>query len=173
MSGSFKILVVDDDPEMLGILGRLLRQEGYRIVAARDAEEASARLRREPFDVILSDHAMPGMNGVDLLRWAKLLHPGAMRILLTGQPDLAMAIEAINRGEVYRFMTKPFNPHELRLNVRLACRQLELSRENERLVAEVRKRDGVLDRLESKHPGITRIRRAPDGTILIDEEMGA
>ena len=169
MSQSFNVLVVDDDAEMLGILTRLLREEGYEVVALQDAEEAAHRLGREPFDVILSDYAMPRMNGVDLLRRARLVCPGALRILLTGQPDLAVAVDAINRGEVYRFMTKPFNPQELRLNLRLACEQLALQRENVRLLAEVRKRDGLLDRLERAYPGITRIRRTADGTILIDE----
>ena len=169
MSQGFNVLVVDDDPDMLGILTRLLRKDGYQVVALQDAEEAAHRLGQEPFDVILSDYAMPGMNGVDLLRRAKLVRPGALRILLTGQPDLAMAVDAINRGEVYRFMAKPFNPLELSLDLRLACEQLTLRRENERLLGEIRKHDGVLDRLERQYPGITRVRRAADGTILLED----
>ena len=166
----FVILAVDDEPEVLSNLARELRAEGHRVHTLFDADEASRYVAREPFDVVICDYDMPAVNGLELLHRARLVRPDSVRMLLTGRPSLELALEAINRGEVYRFMTKPFDPNELRLNVRLACKHLALQRENERLLREVRKRDTVLERLEQEHPGITRLNRALDGAILVDDQ---
>lgn len=164
------ILIVDDETAILKALNRALQYEGYSIITTPDPEEALAIIQKEKVDLIISDHTMPGMLGIDLLRRTKLLKPEAMRIILTGNADLDMALRAINEGEIYRFMTKPWDNNELLVTVRLALREYELRLENKRLLAEVKRQRAILGKLEETHPGITSIRKTIDGKIIISED---
>jgi response regulator RpfG family c-di-GMP phosphodiesterase len=126
-----KILLVDDDPIILSAFQRLLhREENLEVVATTSPEEAIQKISTETFAVILSDQHMPAMEGTQLLEKARELAPETIRIILTGDANIQAALEAINRGEVYRFLTKPWNNDELRLTVRQAVAQFELVIEN-------------------------------------------
>ncbi|MGQ0799965.1 MAG: response regulator [Pseudomarimonas sp.] len=120
------VLAVDDEPNILAALRRLLRSSGFRILTAGNAEEALAQLADEPIDAVLSDMRMPGMNGVQLLELVSLGWPRTARLLLTGEADLGAMIDAINRGGPHCFITKPWNDHELVLTLRQLAESLQL-----------------------------------------------
>jgi diguanylate cyclase (GGDEF)-like protein len=116
------LLLVDDEPAILSALTRLLRRENYRILTAASGEEALALLAEHEVGVIVTDQRMPGMSGTELLARARTMHPKAVRIVLSGYTGLDSLTEAINRGEVYKFLTKPWEDAELLDAVRDAFR---------------------------------------------------
>ncbi|MBL8921622.1 MAG: response regulator [Myxococcaceae bacterium] len=128
-----RLLLVDDEENILRSLKRVLRQSDWLVETAHDAESALEVLSTFKPEVVLSDFRMPGMNGVELLTRVKTLSPLTQRIMLTGQADQQAIEEAINRSEVFRFISKPWNDAQLVLTVRSAFEQHALLAENERL----------------------------------------
>ncbi|MDC8756887.1 EAL domain-containing protein [Janthinobacterium fluminis] len=120
------LLLVDDEAHVLTALRRLLRQDGYQILAARSAAEGFALLALHPVHVILCDQRMPGMRGTVFLDRVKDMYPDTFRIVLSGYTDLESIMEAINRGAIYRFYTKPWDNKVLRENIREAFRHYAL-----------------------------------------------
>ncbi len=163
------IFVVDDEVNVCKALFRTLRREGYQVTVANGPEEALALLKTTKVDLVISDHLMPNMSGLELLKMVRNRHPDAMRMMLTGHADMQTAIDAINHGEIYRFLTKPWDDTELKVTVFLAFEQLELERENRRLLAMVRRQQALIDAMEREWPGISTVVRDADGAILIDE----
>jgi DNA-binding NtrC family response regulator len=115
-----RVLFVDDEPFVLSALNRLFRGQ-YHLFFASSGAEALETLRRERIHVVVSDQRMPGMTGVELLRAIREASPATMRILLTGYSDLPAIIEAVNSGEVFRFITKPWNNELLKNTVAQAA----------------------------------------------------
>jgi response regulator RpfG family c-di-GMP phosphodiesterase len=162
----YRVLIVDDDPLNLDALARVLGDE-YDLIRAADGDEALRILNDQigHIDLILSDKAMPRMSGVKLLEEAKALNPEIMRVILTAYPDAADLAEAINRGEVYRYVTKPWSPDELRVVVAQALERYQLARDNAELIDELKRKnaelkalatrvaDAFLRRLDSLAPG--------------------
>jgi response regulator RpfG family c-di-GMP phosphodiesterase len=138
------VLCVDDEPNILSSLRRLFRGAGYRILLAGDAEEALEKLAEEPVDLVLSDMRMPGASGAQLLEQVHLRWPGVLRLLLTGQSDMASTIAAINRGAIYRYITKPWSDEDLLLTVRQALDRRALEQDKERLEALTRSQNEQL-----------------------------
>jgi len=128
-----KLLVIDDEKNILNALKRLLRSESFETFATDSPEEAFERIAREPYAVVVSDHKMPAMLGTDFLEKVREISPDTIRIMLTGYADIQAAMDAINRGAVYRFLTKPWKDEELRLVLREAVSRYELVAENKRL----------------------------------------
>lgn len=141
------LLCVDDEPAILNALRRLLRKEPYRILTAGSGEEGLAVLEREVVQVVLSDYRMPGMVGTAFLREVRRRHPDTVRVVLSGFADAHAVVEAINEGEVYRFMPKPWDEDELRLSVRQCFERYQLVAENERLLRQVRVHNEVLQQM--------------------------
>lgn len=131
--GSKRILVVDDDPGILQSLGDILQGEGYDVTTAPDAIDALEIVRRTSFAVVISDQKMPHVSGLEFLDQAKLLQPNTSRILLTGVVDLKTVLDAINKGELYRFMVKPWLLEELLSTVKNAIHRYELICHNDAL----------------------------------------
>ena len=129
-----RLLLVDDEPNILAALRRLLRRDGYDIVADTDAHAALRRLETEDFDVIVSDQRMPDITGVEFLRRAKSLRPHSMRIVLSGYTDLDSVTSAINEGAIYKFLTKPWDDAELKATLFTARQLIAEERENRRLL---------------------------------------
>lgn len=129
------LLLVDDEPSILASLRRLLRSEGYVLHTADSGAAALEVLQREPVDVVLSDMRMPGMSGAQLLEQVRQRWPTTMRLLLTGYADINATVEAINRGEIYRYLNKPWDDQELKVVLRDALHVQALRRDNERLLA--------------------------------------
>jgi response regulator RpfG family c-di-GMP phosphodiesterase len=114
------LLLVDDEPNILRALTRTLRRDGYRILSAGGAAEAFEVLAQHEVQVILSDQRMPQMCGTDFLSQVKALYPQTVRIVLSGYTDLESVTEAINRGAIYRFLTKPWEDGPLRAHIKEA-----------------------------------------------------
>jgi response regulator RpfG family c-di-GMP phosphodiesterase len=114
------VLCVDDEPNVLSALRRLLRPRGYRVLMAGGADEARAALERHDVDVIMADMRMPGTDGVALLEEAAGHWPRVVRILLTGSGDLGTAVDAFNRDRLFRYLLKPWDDEALCRAVREA-----------------------------------------------------
>jgi DNA-binding NtrC family response regulator len=128
------ILIVDDDANLVQGLELGLRKE-YRLLAAPDPGTALRILGSQHVDVVLADHRMPGMNGLEFLRLVRNRHPDTVRMVMTGEVTAELAIQALNEAEVYRFLRKPITTDDLRITLYLACERLKLERENRRLYA--------------------------------------
>lgn len=163
------ILIVDDEASVRSALRRCLRKEPYRISLAESAAEALQMMRDDRPDVLITDHLMPQMTGMDLLRRVRLLYPDVARIVLTGQAELETVVAAINEGEVFRFLRKPWDDNEVKLTLHLALEQQRTEQENRRLVDLLKRQADVIRGLEQAHPGIASIQRDASGAILIDE----
>jgi response regulator RpfG family c-di-GMP phosphodiesterase len=129
------LLLVDDEASILSSLRRLLRPAGYTIHTAESGQAGLDILEREPIDLVVSDMRMPEMNGAQFLEQVRNRWPATTRILLTGYADVASTVDAINRGEIYRYISKPWDDNQLLLTVRDALESSRLRRENIRLLA--------------------------------------
>jgi signal transduction histidine kinase len=147
------LVVVDDEPEVLRSLHDLFRLE-YRVLTFERPAEALPALGAEPVvDVIMSDQRMPEMTGVRFLEAARALHPDATRLLITGYADIKAVIDAINRGHIFRYVTKPWDADELAIVLRQAVEQHALIAEKNRLLRELKQSNARLveaDRLKGK-----------------------
>jgi two-component system, probable response regulator PhcQ len=167
------ILVVDDDEAIRKALRRTLSREGYEVIVAEKPEDAFEYLRGRSIDLVISDQLMPRMTGLEFLKIVHDRHPHVLRIMLTGHADTQTAICAINQGEIYRFLVKPWDDTELKVTLHLAFEHLELERENRRLLALVRRQQKVVDTLERDHPDIFNVRRDENGAIVLEEPIAA
>jgi diguanylate cyclase (GGDEF)-like protein/PAS domain S-box-containing protein len=120
------LLLLDDEPNVLSALTRVLRREGYTILCANTAAEAFDLLAQHEVQVVVSDQRMPGMNGTEFLSRVKQMYPGTVRIILSGYTEVESVLSAINRGEIYRFYTKPWDDEALRENIRDAFKYHKL-----------------------------------------------
>lgn len=144
MMESRRVLVVDDDLLILRALQRVLDAQGFEVAGSSNPEEALAELRRQPANLIISDYMMPGMNGVEFLSQARQLCPDAPRLLLTAVNDFKVATEAVNTGEIYRLLTKPWNHAELLNTIRQAYEYGELKRQHALLTRTVQEQNAQL-----------------------------
>ncbi len=115
------LLLVDDEPNIPRALRRSLRNEGYHFLIAGSADEAFDLLRATPVDVVISDHRMPGVTGAEFLSEVSKHYPDTVRLMLSGQADIDAVIDAINEGNIYKFLTKPWDNERLRNTVRSAA----------------------------------------------------
>jgi response regulator RpfG family c-di-GMP phosphodiesterase len=129
------ILIVDDEPVVLGALKETLERERYHVVACSSPIKALSILNERQFAVIISDQRMPEMLGLDFLVESRKTHPHASRILVTAVLALPTIVEAINRGEIFRFIAKPWLREELLATVRNAIQRHDLIVHNEVLQA--------------------------------------
>lgn len=143
---SHTVLLVDDEPNILRSLIRLLRRDAYTILSAGSGAEGLDVLAENPVDVVISDQRMPGMTGTEFLSQVKELYPDTVRIVLSGYTDLDSVTDAINQGAIYKFLTKPWDDELLRQNVREAFEKHELRAENLRLEEELRLANKALSR---------------------------
>ena len=135
------ILFVDDEPEVLALLKRTFpSQDGYEAVTASSADEALEVLSRRDIDLLVTDQRMPRKTGVELISEAHRKHPDLCAILLTAYTEPKEIVDAINRGEVYRYVVKPWESADLRQTVIRALEQVELKRERARLLADAERR---------------------------------
>jgi DNA-binding NtrC family response regulator len=162
------VLIVDDQPDVLALLRRSLRDLGCRILTTSSPAAALEMMRANEIDILVSDIDMPGMSGLDLVARARKEAPHVVRILLTGHAALESAMRAVNEGEVHRYLTKPWNDAELLGTLRDAIRRLEELRRGAAAAHVAARRVAVMADLEREHPGITRVDRV-DGAHLLDE----
>ncbi len=141
------ILLVDDEENILTALLRLLRKENYRILTALSGEQGLKLLKETEVQLVVSDQRMPGMSGIELLRAIRKESPDTIRIMLTGYSDLKVAEEAINKGEVYRFLTKPWNDEDLKAAIRQGLECYDLEEKNKELLELTRRLNEELKEL--------------------------
>ncbi len=127
------VLFVDDEVNILKALQRLLRTEEMNVLCASRASEALELIEKHPTQVVVTDQRMPEMSGVDLLARVRERQPDIVRMMLTGYTEMKVAVDAINRGEIYRLITKPWNDDELRATLRQAFDHGDLKGEIKRL----------------------------------------
>lgn len=149
------LLFVDDEPNILYSLQRLFRKSPHRILMAQSGPEALALIEGgETPSVIVSDQRMPEMNGAEFLSKSRDLLPDASRIILTGYSELEAAMDAINKGGVFRYVSKPWNDLDLKNTLDEAITRYELILENKDLTKELKNKNTLLEewnhRLEEK-----------------------
>ncbi len=127
-----QILVTDDEPNMRTLFQRMLGNEGFQVTTAANAEDALQLLEQREFDLIISDLTLPRMNGLGLLKQAKVLHPYTPFIVVTGFGTVETAVEAMRQG-AYDYIQKPFQWEMIQIVIRRALEQGELSKEVRRL----------------------------------------
>lgn len=131
---SYRILIVDDDPNVLASMKRVFRKENYTIETASNGKKALGLMRQKKFHLVISDHMMPEMNGAELLQKVREQFPETIRIMLTGHADTSAIMGAIKEGAVYRFILKPANEDDLRVTVALALEQYDIIKKNKELL---------------------------------------
>ncbi len=127
------LVILDDEANILNACMRLFRNEAFAVFTTTDHKEALRVIETQDIKVVLSDQRMPDISGVEFLRQVKEKKPAITRILFTGHTDIRTAEEAINKGEVYRFINKPWQDEELRAVLRDAIQRYDLTEENRRL----------------------------------------
>lgn len=138
------ILIVDDEANILQALKRVFRREPYRVFTASSGAEGVEILQKEHIDLIISDQRMPEMDGTQFLARAKELYPETIRIILSGYTDVNSITEAINVGNVYKFILKPWEDEALRTTIRESLDITRLQRENKALTETIKKQNEEL-----------------------------
>ena len=130
------MIVVDDEPDQLQAF-RLNFRRDFDLKLASSGAEALALLEQDEASVLLTDQRMPGMTGVELLERAKEIRPDTVRMVVTAFKDASSILDAVNKGDVYRYVVKPWNADELRITIQRAVERFELVKENQRLVEQL------------------------------------
>lgn len=179
-----RLMLVDDEPNILSSLRRTLHSMPTEtfggpltVETFNSPIDALARASEQAFDLVISDYRMPEIDGVTFLERLRAIQPDIARIILSGFADLAALIEAINRAQIFRFVSKPWSDIDLQLAISQALNHRNLVLENARLADQVRVQQGHLTRaalalkeLEAAYPGITVVKRGADGGIELDAD---
>src|SRR5262245_14195553 len=146
------VLIVDDEPKIYHALRRALHREPYDVVYAPGGAEALKLLGERSIDVIIADQNMPEMQGSVLLSRVRQQYPDIVRMMLTGDARLETVMAAVNKGEIYRFFTKPCNESELIISLRDALQMRALKFEAARLLDTVKKQNAQIQSLQGTTP---------------------
>jgi DNA-binding NtrC family response regulator len=171
-----RILVVDDEENMVHFLTKLLRAEGLEVEGVRTGEAALERLRAAPFDLVLTDLKLPDTDGIEILKGARELRPEAVVVLITAYGTIESAIEAMRAG-AYDYVTKPFRASEILQVVEKALERVRLRREVSQLRQAVAERFGFASlvgksgKMQEVYTQIEKV-AAARGTVLIQGESG-
>jgi response regulator RpfG family c-di-GMP phosphodiesterase len=172
-----RLLLVDDDPNVVSALRRLLRSsftQALTVECFGDPFAALERLRQVHFDVVLSDYRMPLMNGFEFLRQAREIQPHMVRMVLSASSDFKSVQQAINEVEVFRYLVKPWTEEEFIEQVGSALERAEHDRTERELADAMRVQQGELSpeelelrRLEELEPGLTVVEWGPNGEVVM------
>jgi adenylate cyclase len=143
---SFSILYVDDEPQNLGSFRAVFRRD-YNVLTAESAEEGMKILRSNEVHLIITDQRMPGMTGIQFLERVIPEFPDAIRMVLTGFSDIEAIISAINSGQVFRYITKPWDEQELRMTIENAKQIFLLQNRNRNLVTDLQNKVSEQERI--------------------------
>jgi CheY-like chemotaxis protein len=144
------ILCVDDEPGIVRSIRRILKAEPVNVLLAASGPEALEILRKQSVALILTDYRMPEMNGIEFLEQAAPLCPDAFRMILTGYAEAHVLVEAVNRGQIYKILYKPFQEEDIKLTVRSGLEHHARNRENRALLEELGQRNKQLAILNQK-----------------------
>lgn len=154
----YTILCVDDEKNILSSLRRLLRPEGYNILLANGGAEGLEILEKNEVDLVISDMRMPEMNGAEFLEKVYKTYPDTMRILLTGYSEISSTIDAINKGNIYKYISKPWEENDLKLTIRNAIDQKYLEKERDELIGLTKKQNEELKEFNTNLEGLVKQR---------------
>lgn len=173
-SSTPSLLLVDDEAGILASLRRLFRPHGYRIFTAGSGADGLAILEREAIDLVISDMRMPEMDGATFLKAVRQRWPHTLRILLTGYADIGSTVSAINEGEIYRYIAKPWDDTEMLTIVREATERQRLEEENRRLTALTQAQNEELKALNAnlEHKVAERTAELRQALALIEQAHG-
>lgn len=150
MEEKTKILCVDDEENVLKAIKRLFFDEDYEILTASSGQEGLDILKNENIQIIISDYRMPGMSGVEFLKEVRKNWPETVRIVLSGYADISSIVMAINEGEIYKFIPKPWNDTELKITILNAIERYCLYKKNLALTHELKEKNEELNRLNNE-----------------------
>ncbi|NDY42859.1 response regulator [Dissulfurirhabdus thermomarina] len=136
-AGEIRILIAEDDKNIGDLITELLSGEGRELTVVHDGAEALRLLKQRPYDLLITDLMMPGVDGMEVLHQARRLHPQILVIIITGYASLETAIQAVKEG-AYDYLRKPFRLDELKISVDNACERIQLLRENRYLLERLR-----------------------------------
>ena len=145
-----RVMLVDDEQNILSALRRLLRGQPYDIVTHTCAADALKAMEDQPAQLVIADYRMPGMTGIEFLREIRRRWPNTVRIILSGYAEVSVLIAAVNEGEIYKFIAKPWNDEEIKLHIRRAIEQHELAAENRKMANEILEQNRQLIELNRK-----------------------
>lgn len=165
------LLFVDDDQNVISGARRALRECSYCIHSALSGEEALELLENVAIDVIVADQGMAGMSGTELLSLVRAKYPRTIRFMLTGQSSLEVAIDAVNRGGIAQFFTKPCDAREIVTSIESALVYRDLLCESKQLLALSARQSKIIEQLERRHPGISHVTRDSSQNIIVDDEI--
>lgn len=171
-----KILVADDEPLIRRLLREILEKEGYEISLAEDGVAALEQIKKESFEMVITDIRMPGMGGIELLEMVNQISPCTLVVAITAHGSIENAVEAMKKG-AYDYLTKPITPHQIKLIIQRASRHKNLLEENKYLREEINEKYhfeeliGKSSQIESIYKVITRV-ASSKSTILIQGETG-
>jgi two-component system sensor histidine kinase/response regulator len=159
------IIIVDDEIGVLQACKRLFENEQISVFTTTDPKEALSVIDDSDIKIVLSDNRMPGISGVEFLRQVKEKQPDIIRILFTGQMDTQVAEDAINKGEVYRLVNKPWDPKELLTIVKDALEKFDLMKNNKLLVENIQIRNAELETLSAKLKNMYEVQQQFTSTV--------
>lgn len=151
-NGRYTVLLVDDEPNILRALVRLFRGEPINVLTANSAEEALTMIREQSIQLLITDNLMPGMSGVELIKKVKEVSPDTIRMILSGHSDMEAILKAVNEGEAYRFVLKPWSDIDMKITVNIALAQYKLIQNNRELLRQLDEKNRLLDNLRANHP---------------------
>ncbi len=164
--GYYTVLFVDDEPSILRALARLFHGDPINVFTASNAEEALQIISRDTVHLLVTDNIMPGLSGVELAKRCRSVSPDTFRILLSGHSDMEAVLAALNEGEAYRFILKPWNDADLKAAVNVALAHRRLLDDNRRLVSELQVKNRMLDQIVSRFPEV--LQKSELGSIRND-----
>ena len=139
------ILIVDDEQDILDSVRDLLRMD-FKVVTTTSAAHAIELMKAQEFQLVMTDQRMPNMTGVEFLKNVRGEYPDAIRLLFTGYADIQAVIDAINQGNVYRYITKPWDPNELASIIREACERFDMIVERRQLLKQLEQKNAELEK---------------------------
>ena len=152
------LLCVDDEKNILQSLKRLLRKEGYRILTASGGKEGLKILEENDVQMVISDQRMPEMSGTEFLAALKAKYPDVLRIILSGYTCVDSITESINQGHIYKFLLKPWNDQNLKLEIKQAFQQYDLIQANRKLDEKVIQQNNELKEINENLEKLVRER---------------
>ena len=177
MDKKYNILLVDDEEDNLALLYRTLRG-AYNLEKTTSPLHALEILKEKHFELVISDHKMPEMDGVEFLKHVQVHYPSTMRILLTAYSDANILIDAINYAKIYRYVKKPFNPEELQLIVSSALEYYQLKYDNDKLINDLKELfsgtiKAIMEALDAKDSYTSgRSKRITYYSIIVAKQLG-
>lgn len=176
MEDKLRVLLVDDEEDNLALLHRTLRHD-FEILKTTSPLEGLKILDENPVDIVISDHKMEEMDGVEFLKRSYEKYPNSVRLLVTAYSDSSILIDAINYGKIYRYIRKPWDPAELLLIVKAAAEYFLLKKENNRLIYDLKELfygtiNAIMEALDAKDSfTLGRSRRVTFFSLKMAEEM--